>query len=157
MGLSPWNPEARRARIKTIKALCGPKGLALDDGAYRAMLSTAVPGKTSCGDCSVLQLDAIINHLKRLAPTKAEAAEQGEWRFVFRCPADRQTYLRKIYRLAERCGPLMAPPAKVASKGYIEGIARQMLGASTALQFCSAETLHKIVQALEIHCTRSGV
>lgn len=157
MGLSPWNPDARRARIKIIKGLTGPKGLALDDDTYRAMISTAVPGKTSCGDCSVLQLDAIINHLKRLAPTKAGAVEQNEWRFVFRCPADRQIYLRKIFRLAERCGPLMAPPAKVASKAYVEGVARQMLGASTALQFCSAETLHKIVQALEIHCTRSGV
>lgn len=156
MGL-PWNPEARRARIKTIKALCGPKGLALDDDTYRAMISTAVPGKASCRDCSVLQLDAIINHLKRLAPTKAGAVEQGEWRFVFRCPPDRQIYLRKIFRLAERCGAVMEPPAKVASKAYVEGVARQMLGASTALQFCSAETLHKIVQALEIHCARSGV
>lgn len=153
-----WNPDARKARIKIIKTLVGPKGLALDDGTYRAMLANLV-GKSSLTDCCAVQLDKVLAHVKRQAgqPAKPERGSADEWRFVFGLVPDRQPHARKIYRLAERCGPLMKPPHPVATKAYMEGIAKQMLQCETALEFCGAELLHKIVQALEIHCKRHGV
>ena len=37
--IDPWNPDARKARIKAIKAATGPRGTApMDDGTYRAMI-----------------------------------------------------------------------------------------------------------------------
>ena len=155
-----WNQDARRARIKAIKAMTGRKGLALDDATYRAMLGNIVPGKDSAADMSVPQLDAVIVHLKKLidpAPAAPKKGSADEWRFVFKCLPDRQGHLRKIYRLAERCGKLLTPPAPVAPKAWVEGAAKQMVGCTTALEFCDAEILHKLVQALEIHCKRHGV
>ncbi len=161
MAIPAWNQDARRARIKAIKAMTGRKGLALDDATYRAMLGNVVPGKASAADMSVPQLDAVIVHLKRLtdpaAPAVPKKGDADEWRFVFKCLPDRQAHLRKIYRLAERCGKLLAPPVPVASKGWVEGTAAQMVGCTTALEFCDPDLLHKIVQAFEIHCKRHGV
>ena len=160
MSVAPWNQDARRARIKAIKAITGKKGLKLDDDAYRAMIGAAVPGKRSAADCSVVQLDAIITHCKRLLGAPAVPAAptpRDSWKFVFKCLPERQLYLRKIYRLAERAGATLEPPAPIASKAYIEGIARQMIQCDTALEFCGPELLHKIVQALEVYCRRHGV
>ena len=160
MSVAPWNQDARRARIKAIKAITGKKGLKLDDDAYRAMIGAAVPGKRSAGDCTVRQLDAIIEHLKRLqAGTQAPrpANPRDSWKFVFRCTPERQLYLRRIYRLAERAGATLTPPAPIASKTYVEGIARQMIQCTTVLEFCEPELLHRIVQALEVYCRRHGV
>lgn len=150
-----WNEDARKARIKAIKSATGPRGMApMDDDTYRAMIGTVCPGKRSATELTVAQLDKVLNHIKRLsAPSKPA----NEWRFVFRCPPDRQAHLRKIYRLAERCGKLLTPPAPVAPKAWVEGAAKQMVGCTTALEFCDAEILHKLVQALEIHCKRHGV
>lgn len=158
--IDPWNPDARRARIKAIKAITGKKGLKLDDDAYRAMIGAAVPGKHSAADCTVLQLDAILEHLKRLqagAQAPRPANPRDSWKFVFKCLPERQLYLRRIYRLAERVGATLEPAAPIASKAYVEGIARQMIQCATALEFCDAELLHKIVRALEIHCKRHSV
>ena len=159
MNIDPWNPDARRARIKAIKAIAGKKGLALDDDAYRAMIGAVVPGKRSAGDCNVQQLEAVLEHLKRLqagAPAQ-RVNPRDSWEFVFRCTPERQLYLRRIYRLAERVGGTLAPPAPIASKAYVEGVARQMIQCDTALEFCGPELLHKIVQALEVYCRRHEV
>ncbi len=101
-----WNQDARKARIKAIKTMVGPKGLALDDDSYRAMIGGVVAGKRSLTELTVQQLDKVLTHVKRQAgqPAKPERGGADEWRFVFRCLPDRQAHLRKIYRLAERCG-----------------------------------------------------
>ncbi|GLT21168.1 hypothetical protein GCM10007933_06200 [Zoogloea oryzae] len=44
------NPDARRASIKAIKTMVGPKGLALDEDTYRAMIGNVVAGKRSLKD-----------------------------------------------------------------------------------------------------------
>ena len=150
-----WNEDARRARIKAIKSATGPRGTApMDDDTYRAMIGTVCPGKRSATELTVAQLDKVLNHIKRLSVPSKPA---NEWRFVFGLVPDRQPHARKIYRLAERCGPLMKPPRRVATKAYMEGIAKQMLQCETAFEFCGPDLLHKIVQALEIHCKRHGV
>ncbi|WP_194271099.1 regulatory protein GemA [Zoogloea sp. 1C4] len=154
-----WNPDARRARIKAIKTMVGPKGLALDEDTYRAMIGNLVPGKRSLTELNVPQLDKVRLHVQSKIDQAKQpnAATADEWRFVFGLVPDRQPSARKIYRLAERVGQLLTPPAPVASKRYIEGIASQMAGCSTALEFCDPEALHKIVQALEVFCRRHGV
>lgn len=150
-----WNEDARKARIKAIKAATGPRGSApMDDDTYRKMLGTVCPGKRSAKDLTVAQLDKVLNHIKRLS---APADPADEWRFTFTLAADRQAHARKIYRLAQRCGALMDPPRPIATKAWVEGTARQMLQCDTVLEFCGPDLLHKIVQALEIHCKRHGV
>jgi len=157
MTIAPWNPDARRARIKAVKAMTGPKGLALDDDSYRAMLGGLFPGKRSLTEMSVPQLDTVLDHLKRLTASAATASPADEWRFVFRLPLDRQAHARKLYRLAQRLGPLLNPPTALAPKAYIEGIAARMAGAATRLEFCDAARLHQIVQAAEVFAKRHGV
>lgn len=152
--IDPWNPDARKARIKAIKAATGPRGTEpMDDDAYRAMIGTVCPGKRSATELSVAQLDKVLAHIKRLA----SGHPADEWRFVFGLVPARQAHARKIFRLAERVGQTLTPPAPVAPKRYIEGLAAQMIQCETALEFCDASLLHKIVQALEIHCRRHGV
>lgn len=43
-------PDARRASIKAIKTMVGPKELALDEDTYRAMIGNVVAGKRSLKD-----------------------------------------------------------------------------------------------------------
>lgn len=159
--IDPWNPDARKARIKAIKAATGPRGTApMDDGTYRAMIGAVCPGKRSATELNVAQLDKVLAHIKRLSSpaNSANAANPADaWRFVFGLVPDRQAHARKIFRLAERVGQTLTPPVPVAPKRYIEGLAAQMLQCETALEFCGPELLHKIVQALEIHCKRHGV
>lgn len=157
MTIPAWNEDARKARIKAIKAITGKRGaVPMDDATYRAMIGGQVPGKRSATELSVPQLDKVLDHLKRLQHRAATDNAQ-EWRFVFALIPARQVHARKIYRLAERCGRLMTPPRRVATKAYVEGIARQMLQCDTVLEFAGEDLLHKIVQALEIHCKRHGV
>lgn len=150
-----WNEDARKARIKAIKAATGPRGTApMDDDTYRAMIGTVCPGKRSATELTVPQLDKVLNHIKRLS---VPASPADEWRFTFSLAADRQAHARKIYRLAQRCGVLMEPPRPIATKAWVEGIASRMAGAETVLEFCDAERLRQVVQALEVFCKRRGV
>ncbi|MDD3328880.1 MAG: DUF1018 domain-containing protein [Zoogloea sp.] len=156
--IDPWNPDARKARIKAIKAATGPRGTApMDDGTYRAMIGAVCPGKRSATELTVAQLDKVLAHIKRLSSPANSANPADAWRFVFRLVPDRQAHARKIFRLAERVGQTLTPPVPVAPKRYIEGLAAQMLQCETALEFCGLELLHKIVQALETHCKRHNV
>lgn len=156
--IDPWNPDARKARIAAIKAITGKKGLKLDDDTYRAMIGSVIADKHSLADLTVGQLDRVRAHAQKLLDQVKQPADPGrEWRFVFGLVPDRQAHARKIFRLAERVGQTLTPPVPVAPKRYIEGLAAQMIQCETALEFCGPELLHKIVQALEIHCRRHGV
>lgn len=55
--------NARTAKIKMIQV--AKRQLGLDEDTYRAAIALAVPGKSSSSDCTVAQLDRIIDHLKR--------------------------------------------------------------------------------------------
>jgi phage gp16-like protein len=110
-------------------------------------------GKASLKDMSALDLNDVLDHLNK----RANGKDGNEWAFVFKLPAERQALAKKIFRLAERMGAAQNPPVGPMSKRYIEGIAEQMLGADTVLQFCDAGILHKVVQALEIYCKRHGI
>lgn len=137
----------KAARIKAIHAACRKLGIDTDT---RRDLQMEITGKASLSEMALHEVSRVLDALNR------RASGEAEWRFVFRLATDRQLYGRKIYRLAERVGALMDPPVPVATKAYIEGIARQMRGCDQPLEFCDAEQLHKIVQALEVYLKRHG-
>lgn len=140
----------KQSRIRAVHAACRAQGI--DDDTRKA-LQVQLTGKASLKDMSLFDLDSVLNRLN----ARGAGREVNEWAFVFKLPAERQRIARKIYRLAERMGAAQTPPIGPMSKRYIEGIAEHMLGADTVLQFCPAEILHKVVQALEIHCRRNGI
>ena len=146
-------PAARRevALRRAIFAACRARGI--DEETRHALQRTAT-GKNSLSEMSVSELTRVLDRLNGGAAPATP--RRSEWAFVFRLPEDRQRLARKLYRLAERIGPRQSPALQVATKAYVEGIARQMVGAETVLEFCSAELLHKVVQALEIHLKRCG-
>lgn len=137
----------KAARIKAIHAACRANGI---DQETRHQLQLTLTGKASLSEMDYSQVTRVLDHINQRGQPGAE------WRFVFRLTPDRQRYARKIYRLAERVGALQTPPVPVASKAYIEGITRQMRGADQPLEFCDAEQLHKVVQALEVYVKRHG-
>ncbi|MER2539334.1 MAG: regulatory protein GemA [Azonexus sp.] len=139
----------RSARIRAIHAACKAQGI--DDETRRAM-QLQLTGKASSKDMSLSEINAVVDHLNR-----SRRKTTNEWAFTFDLTPARRLYGQKIYRLAERVGKLMNPPVPVASKAYVEGIAKQMAGATQPLEFCDPERLHKIVQALEIYVKRHGV
>lgn len=140
----------KAARIKAIHAACRAKGI---DADARRDLQLSLTGKASLNDMHLGEVSRVLDHLNG----KAQRGGDGEWRFVFALADDRQACGRKIFRLAERIGPTQQPPVPVASKAYIEGITAQMRGCDQPLEFCDADQLRKVVQALEIYCKRHGI
>ena len=138
----------KQARIKAINAACGKLKIGTEE---RHALQVQITGKASLTAMALPELDDVLNHLNRIASGKA-----NEWGFVFKLAVERQSYAKKIYRLAQRIGALQTPPVPVMGKRYIEGIAEQMKRADTVLEFCDAAELHKIVQMLEVYVKRHG-
>lgn len=137
----------KAARIKAIHAECRTLGI---DADARHDIQRDLTGKASLSDMSLPEVTRVLDAIKN------RDTATNEWRFVFRMPLDRRAYGKKIYRLAERVGPLMDPPQKIASKAYIEGITKQMRGTTQPLEFCDGDQLHKVVQALEVFLKRHG-
>lgn len=144
------NVLKKQSRIKAINAACGKLKIGREE---RHTLQREITGKASLTEMTLPELNDVLSHLNRIA----RGAQPGdEWKFVFRMSVERQSYGRKIYRLAERLGALQQPPLPVASKAYVEGIARQMRGCEQPLEFCDCEQLHRILQALEVYLKRHG-
>lgn len=136
----------KAARIKAIHKACRDRGI---DAETRHALQLRLTGKASLTDMHLGEVSRVLDHLNG-------NGGDNEWRFVFGLADDRQACGRKIFRMAERIGPHLKPAVKVASKAYIEGITEQMRGATQPLEFCDADQLRKVVQALEIYCKRHG-
>lgn len=137
----------KAARIKAIHATCRARGI---DNDARRDIQLQLTGKASLSEMNFSEVTRVLDHLNQ----RSTAGQ--EWKFVFRLTPDRAALGRKIYRLAERLGALMTPSVPVASKAYVEGIASQMQGCATVLEFCDADALRKIVQALEVYLKRHG-
>jgi phage gp16-like protein len=144
------NVLRKNNRKAQINILCSDLGISRDE---RHDIQLAVTGKDSLTAMSLPELDDVLNHLHKIKNGKKP---EDEWRFVFRLAVERQSYAKKIYRLAQRIGALQKPPVPVMSKAYIEGVAEQMMRADTVLEFCDCAQLHKIVQALEVFVKRHG-
>lgn len=60
---APWSAKTRQELIRLIHV--GKRELQLDDDTYRAALAGIVPGKTSTKDMTVVQLETVLEHLKK--------------------------------------------------------------------------------------------
>lgn len=59
-------PAAHSNRTSMIQLIhVAKRDLALDDDAYQAIIQKQANGKTSSGDCTTEELDAILRHMKR--------------------------------------------------------------------------------------------
>lgn len=142
----------RASRIKAVHAACRKAGV---DNDTRHSIQLQLTGKASLSDMNLTELGQMLDHLNRLT-RPAAGKKANEWSFVFKLSADRQSYGKKIFRLAERIGAMHTPPVPVMSKAYIEGITAQMRGCEQPLEFCDPSQLHKVVQALEMFVKRHG-
>jgi len=142
------NALKKKSRIIAINAACAKLGIGRDE---RHALQLQITGKASLTEMALPELNDVLSHLNRVAGGK-----KNEWSFVFRLSVERQSYGKKIFRLAEKIGALQTPPVGAMSKAYIEGIARQMRGCEQPLEFCDCDKLLKIIKALEIHVKRHG-
>jgi hypothetical protein len=133
-----------------VKCMTKRGCLAIDDDTRRVLVKRLTTLE-SLADCNLRQLDAVLDHLNRTAGCGDEGTAPGfrktDWSFVFRMPEDRQPLLKKLYRIAQAWGK---------SKAYLEGIARQMAGATAPLEFCDAERLSAIVAACEVQKRREA-
>ncbi len=145
----------KAARIRAIHAACRANGI---DADARHDLQLALTGKASLSEMDFIEVTRVLDHLNR----RGNAG--NEWRFVFALPEERKRLAQKLYRQAERVGAMQNPPVKIMSPQYMAGIARRMLGYDkpgfenvvVRLEMATAETLHKMVQAMEKHMKRHG-
>lgn len=144
-------PAQLLAKTKSgIRAECAKQGI--DDASRKAMMMR-LAGVASSTELNLKGALAVMDHLRKTGGAGASKTP-NEWAFVFRQAPDRQVYLRKIYKQAEKLGALQSPPVAVMNKAYVEGITEQMRGTDQPLEFCDAEQLRKVMLALEIHLNR---
>lgn len=74
----PFDHNSRAAKIRMIQV--ARRQLQMDEDTYRAAIALAVPGKSSCSDCTVGQLDKVIDHLKKkgFKPAKPAKAQRAK-------------------------------------------------------------------------------
>lgn len=125
------------ARLHCIK-----KEQGWDDDTYRDILATRT-GKRSAADLDGPALARLVAALG----AQTDNRKRTEWSFVFAASGERQPLLKKLYRIAQSWGK---------SKAYLEGIAQQMIGGETRLEFCAPETLRGLVAACEAQRKREG-
>lgn len=162
------NKLKKQSLIKLIATLCGKLKIGSDE---RHAIQKQVTGKSSLKEMSLPELEDVVAHLRRIEAAKNPQASQPAaskpgkpWAFVFRLPEDRQRLAKKLYRQAERIGALQTPPVAAMSPEYMAGAARQMLGYNqpgfenvvVRLELATAETLRKMVQAMETHLRRKA-
>lgn len=79
------------------------------------------------------------------------APRENEWAWIDTAPAGKRPLLKKLVVLA---GPKGAGIRRGGQVRYIEGVARQMAGATKPLRMCDETELWKIVAAMARHVER---
>lgn len=124
------------ARRRAIFAAC--KAAGLDDKARHKAIHTATEGKrTSLTDCTLADLNAVLNHLNR-----GQKGYDGRKRVTpspERAPllSKVDALLAELHRVTGRVHPL----------AYADGVARRVCNRSS-LDFCEVADLKKVVAAL---------
>ena len=126
----------RRALIAKIKI--AQKELGLDDATYRAVLER-VTGKRSCTECSIPELERVVEDLRQHGFTPKKTAGQRPNR---RSSAD--PMMRKIEALLLDNG---------WTWNYAHGTARRMFKVDR-VEWLSDGNMHKLVAALQISANR---
>lgn len=109
--------NARAAKIRMIQV--ARRQLGLDDDTYRAAIALAVPGKTSSADCTVGQLDRIIDHLKKkgFKPKKPAGAPPRPERRTLDTSAE-ASKARAVWLLLAEIGAVR-DPSEAALNAYV--------------------------------------
>lgn len=113
----PWDANARTQKTRMIQV--ARRQLDLDDAAYRSAIGRAVRGKTSTKDCTTLQLDRVIDEMKRLGfrPRKpAQAKPQAERRPLD--TSDESSKARAVWLLLADIG-VVRDPSEAALNTYV--------------------------------------
>lgn len=107
----------RASKIRMIQV--AKRELDLSDDAYREAVGRAVKGKSSCSDCTTLQLDRVIDELKRLGfkPRKPAAAKPKPERRPLDT-SDEGSKARAVWLLLAEIGAVR-DPSEAALNAYV--------------------------------------
>lgn len=107
----------RASKIRMIQV--AKRQLAIEDSDYRALIGRAVKGKSSCSDCTTLQLDRVIDELKRLGfrPRKPAGAKPKPERRPLDTSAE-ASKARAVWLLLAELGALR-DPSEAALNAYV--------------------------------------
>mgnify|MGYP000075288854 CR=1 FL=1 len=133
----PWNPASRHARIKAIHA--ARRSLGLDEDTYRDLIDSTVPGKRSCSDLTVPQLDQVLTRLNQSTGRTPGGHHAGRPK-----NCDARPLLRKIEALL---ADQKLPWAYLTRSARGPSMCRRLAGVD-ALEFASDDGLRAIVTAL---------
>lgn len=153
----------RASKIRMIQV--AKRDLDLTDDAYRAAIGRAVKGKTSSKDCTTLQLDRVIDELKRLGfkPRKPVAAKpKPERRHLD--TSDEGSKARAVWLLLAEIG-VVRDPSEAALNAYVRRQAgvddlswvRDMLPVIEGLKAWAARTLPAAIQGRMEALAAAGV
>ncbi len=109
--------KIRASKIRMIQV--AKRQLAIEDADYRAAIGRAVKGKSSCSDCTTLQLDRVIDELKRLGfrPRKPAAAKPKPERRPLDTSAE-ASKARAVWLLLYEIGAVR-DPSEAALNAYV--------------------------------------
>ncbi|WP_374263633.1 gp16 family protein [Zoogloea sp.] len=143
----------RASKIRMIQV--AKRELDLDDASYRDAIGRAVKGKSSAKDCSTLQLDRVIDELKRLGfkPRKPAAAKPKPERRPLDT-SDEGSKARAVWLLLAEIGAVR-DPSEAALNAYVRRQAgvddlswvRDMLPVIEGLKAWAARKLPAAIQA----------
>lgn len=155
--------NARTAKIKMIQV--AKRQLGLDDETYRAAIALAVPGKTSSSDCTVGQLDRIIDHLKKkgFKPKKPAGAPPRPERRTLDTSVE-ASKARAVWLLLVEIG-VVRDASEAALNAYVKRQAgvddlswvKNMEPVIEGLKAWAARKLPSAIQARMDELTQSGV
>lgn len=114
---TPNTADVRTAKIRMIQV--AKRDLDLSDTAYRDAIGRAVKGKSSTKDCTTLQLDRVIDELKRLGfkPRKPVAAKPKPERRPLDT-SDEGSKARAVWLLLAEIG-VVRDPSEAALNAYV--------------------------------------
>lgn len=155
--------NARAAKIRMIQV--ARRQLGLDDDTYRAAIALAVPGKTSSADCTVGQLDRIIDSLKKkgFKPKKPAGAPPRPERRTLDTSVE-ASKARAVWLLLVEIGAVR-DPSEAALNAYVRRQAgvddlawvRDMAPVIEGLKAWAARKLPAAIQARMEELVRAGV
>lgn len=135
-----FKEEQERKRKKYIKAVkTAQRQLGMDDATYRVMLE-ARTGCHSATECSLAQLGAVLDHLRRAGATHPK--EGGKRRLV--PTADRASLMQKVWALL---GELERVTGQPHSMAYADAICQRNAWCSL-VDFANPQILHQLVGAM---------
>lgn len=125
------------------------RDLAMEDDAYRALVSDLCNGKTSSADCTAQELERVIGHLKKAGfkVRKPATAKPAERRPLATDPES--TKLRAVWLVLHQAGG-----TESASEAALAAYVRRMTGVD-AMQFVQPRDRFMLIEGLKAWAART--